>query len=182
MGCLAFFFCFFVFILCPYLKSFPALYPRLQQILEFRTWQANQSFFFLGVDQWDWRTGPLVSWPSPPSGPRPVVGFRGQEQEPETARVAKDRFGREKENNRYGHSAISWNKMTCHWNCFEFACVSPSQSTMSCLKVTNLHLVSVRRTCVEGIQMDVWIRDKYLFTETFLGHIVSVKTHLSSRF
>ena len=103
MGCLGFFFAFFVFILCPYLKSFPALYPRLQQILEFGTWQANQSFFFLGVDQWDWRTGPLVSWPSPPSGPRPVVGFRGQEQEPETARVAKDRFGREKENNRYGH-------------------------------------------------------------------------------
>ena len=30
--------------------------------------------------------------------------------------------------------------------------------------------------------MDVWIRDKYLFAETFLGHIVSVKTHLSSRF
>ena len=94
---------FFAFILRPYLKSFPALYPRLQWILDFGTWQANQSFF-LGVDQWDWRSGPLVSWPSPTSGPRPVMGFRGQEQESQTERVAEDRFGREKENNRYGHN------------------------------------------------------------------------------
>ena len=38
------------------------------------------------------------------SGPRPIVGFRGQEQESQTERVAEDRFGREKENNRYGHN------------------------------------------------------------------------------
>lgn len=77
---------------------------RLQQILEFGLWQANHSFFFLAVGQWDWRTNSLVSWPSPTSGPRAIMGFRGQQQEPQTARMAGDRFGREKENNRYSHT------------------------------------------------------------------------------
>lgn len=100
------FFFFSLFSLCIYIWNIVLpFFPRLQQILELGTWQADQSFFFLAVGQWDWRTSSVVSQPCPASGPRAIMGFGGQQRQRQTARVARDRLEREKENNRYRHES-----------------------------------------------------------------------------
>lgn len=106
---------------------------------------------------WEWinETGDQVRW-SPgqarlqDQGPSWASGDRSKNhKQREWLRID---LGEKKKITGTDTTAISWNKMTCHWNCSEFAWVSPSQNIMFCLKVTNLHLVSVRRTRVEGIQ------------------------------
>lgn len=92
---------------------------------------------------WEWinETGDQVRW-SPgqarlqDQGPSWASGDRSKNhKQREWLRID---LGEKKKITGTDTTAISWNKMTCHWNCLEFAWVSPSQNTMFCLKVTNL--------------------------------------------